>query len=100
MSRHSFAIPCTKQLEQVLKTKFKFKETPQQLFFAWGLDHDGYFVQIWDEVEDEEDLYIEDGLMGTNKSRIIEKLDRYGLLPFLREKHQHHLDCLVLDLPF
>lgn len=100
MSRHYVNPPMTKELKAAFCTRFKDIESlPETVKMAWGLDIDGYFLQLWIE-EQGDDLYLEDGLMGTNKSRIVEKLDKYGLLPFLREKHQEHLDCLVLDLPF
>ena len=101
MSRHYLPIPITKELKKALTTKFDITEFPETHNMAWGLDSPtgGYFLQIWHE-DEHNDYYLEDGLVGGSKNRIIEKLERYGLIAHIKSVSSEHFGMLCLDLPF
>jgi len=98
MSRHTLRLPITDQIRKGFKD-LDFEIHGDSVYGAWGLDVDGYFLQICVN-DDGEDIYLEDGLMGTNKNRILEKLEKWGLVEYMRKNHKNHFDKLCLDLPF
>lgn len=98
MSRHAIRIPITDQIRKGFQD-LDFEIHGEDVYAAWGLDRDGYFLQIC-ATDDGEDVYLEDGLVGTNKNRILDKLEKWGLVEFMRENHKEHFNNLCLDLPF
>jgi hypothetical protein len=102
MSRHNLPIPLTPELNLALNAKMSSlrPETGWKPFFAWGLDNDGYFIQIWITDEDREDYYLEEGLLGQSNGRILDKIEKYGLTNHIRKFALEHYNCIVRDLPF
>ncbi len=99
MSRHPFYVKFTQQMRDYVKTKFNINETPDNAYVAWGLDHDGYFIQISFMHEDDE-LYLEDGLIGSGKNKILDTLEKFGLVEQVKTSQSEHFTLLCLDLPF
>ena len=71
MTRHNLKLCTTKELSSYIK-RHNVKTIPEQINMAWGLDNDGYFLQLWFYDHDShDDIYIEDGLMGESKNHIL-----------------------------
>jgi len=96
MSRFYVKIPLTDEIKIAFKQKFNL--AAKDMSFAWGLDRDGYFIQMSTE-SDYGTLYLENGLFGTNKNRILNILEMYGLIEFFRENEPENFALLCLDLP-
>lgn len=97
MSRFTYKIPATKEIKDKF-AKIPCKHPVESVSLAWGLDIDGYFLQIW-TVEDGDDLYIEHGLMGTSNGRIFDKLNEYRIVNIMKNLAPKQFTALVLDLP-
>jgi hypothetical protein len=107
MTHHHLSVPCTKPLKDYIKTyfhdEFEGYDYPiETVRMGWGFDHMtcGYFIALYVISPDDEDLYIEDGLMTGSKSKVLDKLERYGILEFVRQAEPDKFNMLVLDLPF
>ena len=77
----------------------KFGDKAELAFIAYGLDHDGYFIQIEVEILEVRDLYIEEGLIGYNKNRFIETLEKWGLLEWFLTTFPDHYGKICMDNP-
>ena len=98
MSRYRMAIPINAEMRQAILAKFDVDIKGGSVQMAWGLDNDGYFLQLWTD-DDNGELYLEDGFMGTSKNRIIELLEKYNILEFVRDCEPEKFQNLCLDLP-
>lgn len=97
INRHAGTIPTTKQIEDGFRIK-KVDVSDKPIRFAWGLDIDGYFLQIYITDKGQE-IFLEDGLIGTNKNYILDKLAKWGLVKYLKETQPDQFKNLILDLP-
>lgn len=102
MSRYNLPIPATQRIKDAFMSRFKLEVDEGNLFFAWGFDAPtgGYFCQIGAERAEHDDVFIEDGLIGGSKIRVIERLEKYGILEHIRKLSPNHFTNLCLDLPF
>jgi hypothetical protein len=98
MSRHHLNVPANDNVRILFKRMYDIV-VGNTMEMAWGLDNDGYFISLWVEYEGD-DFYLEDGLMGGSKNRVIEKMEKYDILDFVRKAEPDKFNNLVLDLPF
>ena len=100
MTRHNLKLCTTKELSSYIK-RHNVKTIPEQINMAWGLDNDGYFLQLWFYDHDShDDIYIEDGLMGESKNHILAKMEKYNIIDEVRRLEPNKLRMLCLDEPF
>jgi hypothetical protein len=103
MSRHNVALPTTKEIREAYARKFELSNIPQIIHLAWGFDRPtgGYFIQIWlTDYENQKNIYLEDGLIGGSKNRILDKFEKYGIVDYMSLEFPGHFTNLCLDLPF